>query len=68
MIQPATAPIAQLPAGTPTTAQVAPVAQIVPVATGVGDYVLAHQRFSPRSAMAGVMPYVGSVADDAGRR
>ena len=34
----------------------------------MGDYVLAHQRFSPRSAMAGVMPYVGSVADDAGRR
>jgi sigma-E factor negative regulatory protein RseA len=41
---------------------------IIPVAQGVGDYVLAHQRYSPRAAMAGVMPYVGSMADDAGRR
>lgn len=68
MLQPGTAQIAQTQTGTPTTAQIAPAAQIVPVATGMGDYVMAHQRFSPRSAMAGVMPYVGSVADDAGRR
>lgn len=67
MIQPPGPTIVQGPVTTPTTVQVtAP--QIVPVATGVGDYVLAHQRFAPRAAIAGIMPYVGSVADDAARR
>jgi sigma-E factor negative regulatory protein RseA len=55
--------IAAAPAGSAT-----PVTAVIPVAQGVGDYVLAHQRYSPRTAMAGVMPYVGSMADDAGRR
>lgn len=68
MIQPAGSTIAQVPAPTPVAVQVTAPPQIVPVATGVGDYVLAHQRFAPRAAIAGVMPYVGSVADDAARR
>jgi sigma-E factor negative regulatory protein RseA len=59
MVQPPA--VVQVPVSAPTVA-------IVPVAQGVGDYVLAHQRYSPRSAMAGVMPYVGSVADEAGKR
>lgn len=58
--------IATAPAAPATPAT--PVSAVIPVAQGVGDYVLAHQRYSPRTAMAGVMPYVGSMADDAGRR
>ena len=69
MIQPAGPTIAQSSGVLPVPVQVSvPPPQIVPVATGVGDYVLAHQRFAPRAAIAGVMPYVGSVADDAARR
>lgn len=70
IVQPPAPPIAmvQPPAPAASVAAVAPQAAVIPVAQGVGDYVLAHQRYSPRSAMTGVMPYVGSVADDAGRR
>jgi hypothetical protein len=48
--------------------QASPAAVVVPVAQGVADYVLAHQRFAPRSAMAGGLSYVGSMSDDGGRR
>jgi sigma-E factor negative regulatory protein RseA len=34
----------------------------VPVAVGVEDYILAHQRFSPASSMQGVAPYVRTVS------
>ena len=34
----------------------------VPVAVGVEDYLLAHQRFSPASHMQGVAPYVRTVS------
>jgi sigma-E factor negative regulatory protein RseA len=46
-------------------AAVAPVASVpvVPVAKDVGDYLLAHQRFSPSSAMSGVAPYVRTVSE-----
>jgi sigma-E factor negative regulatory protein RseA len=46
-------------------AVVAPVASVtaVPVAQDVGDYLLAHQRFSPSSAMSGVAPYVRTVSE-----
>jgi sigma-E factor negative regulatory protein RseA len=37
-------------------------AQPVPVAVGVDDYLLAHQRFSPASGMQGVAPYVRTVS------
>ena len=36
---------------------------VVPVAHDVGDYLLAHQRFSPSSAMSGVAPYVRTVSE-----
>jgi sigma-E factor negative regulatory protein RseA len=61
-------PVAMIQPPLPAVVQAAPAAAIVPVAQGVGDYVLAHQRFAPRSAMAGVLPYVGSAADEGGRR
>lgn len=35
----------------------------VPVATNMDDYLIAHQRFSPSSAMSGVAPYVRTVSD-----
>jgi sigma-E factor negative regulatory protein RseA len=35
----------------------------VPAAQGVNDYVLAHQRFSPSSAMGGMAPYVRTVSE-----
>jgi sigma-E factor negative regulatory protein RseA len=40
----------------------------VAVAAGEGakDYLLAHQRYSPSSAMQGVAPYVRTVADERG--
>ena len=34
----------------------------VPVAVGVEDYLLAHQRFSPVSSMQGVAPYIRTVS------
>ena len=40
----------------------------VPPAQGVADYLLAHQRFSPASAMSGLAPYVRTVAEEAGSR
>lgn len=36
----------------------------VPAAVGVGDYLLAHQRFSPSSSMQGVAPYVRTVSEE----
>ncbi|MCC6610084.1 MAG: sigma-E factor negative regulatory protein [Burkholderiales bacterium] len=41
----------------------APPAAAVPVARNMDDYLIAHQRFSPSSAMSGVAPYVRTVAD-----
>lgn len=38
-------------------------APAVPVADNVSDYLLAHQRFSPSSAMSGVAPYVRTVSE-----
>ena len=44
-----------------------PVAEPVPVAVAAGegaqDYLLAHQRYSPSSAMQGVAPYVRTVVE-----
>jgi sigma-E factor negative regulatory protein RseA len=40
-----------------------PAAPAIPVAQNVGDYLLAHQRFSPSSAMSGVAPYVRTVSE-----
>ena len=40
----------------------------VPVAQGVGDYLLAHQRFSPSLAIGGIAPYIRSVTEENGAR
>jgi sigma-E factor negative regulatory protein RseA len=56
------APIAKAPS-TPAVAAVAVPPAPVPVAQGVNDYVLAHQRFSPSSAMGGMAPYVRTVSE-----
>jgi sigma-E factor negative regulatory protein RseA len=59
-------------AGTQTIASVDPVPPstltLVPTAQGVGDYLLAHQRFSPAIAMSGLAPYVRTVAEGSGSR
>ena len=39
-------------------------AAVIPAAVGVKDYLLAHQRYSPSSAMQGVAPYVRTVAEE----
>jgi sigma-E factor negative regulatory protein RseA len=36
----------------------------VPAARDVNDYLLAHQRFSPSSAMGGIAAYVRTVSED----
>ncbi|MGH8680311.1 MAG: sigma-E factor negative regulatory protein [Burkholderiales bacterium] len=40
----------------------------VPVAHGVGDYLLAHQPFSPALAIGGIAPYIRSVSEENGAR
>lgn len=40
----------------------------VPVAQGVNDYLLAHQRFSPSSALGGMAPYIRTVSEANGAR
>lgn len=49
-----------------TTATAAPVRPaVVPIAHGVDDYLLAHQRYSSTSAMQGAVPYVRLVTEEA---
>lgn len=40
----------------------------VPVAQGVSDYLLAHQRFSPALAIGGIAPYIRTVTEADGAR
>lgn len=61
----AVATVVAPPSAPPTMASTA---TPVPIAHGVGDYLLAHQRFSPSSAMAGMAPYARTVSEDGGRR
>jgi sigma-E factor negative regulatory protein RseA len=49
----------------PTTALIA---EPVPTAQGVTDYLLAHQRFSPSLAIGGIAPYIRTVSEEAGTR
>lgn len=37
---------------------------VAPAGEGATDYLLAHQRYSPSSAMQGVAPYVRTVAEE----
>ena len=67
-VSPALAPVAQvkpaasvppsIPAATPT-----PAFTIVPMPTAANDYLLAHQGFSPRISLQGMLPYVRTVAE-----
>jgi sigma-E factor negative regulatory protein RseA len=67
LVQPVPQPVAQRSA--PATAAIAePQPGPVPVAHGVGDYLLAHQRFSPSLAIGGIAPYIRSVAEENGAR
>lgn len=45
----------------------APVAQ-VPLPSGAADYLLAHQRYSPRGNLQGVAPYVRTVSESVRRK
>lgn len=56
-------------AATPPAAAVAEAPSTpVPVAQGVNDYLLAHQRFSPSSAMGGMAAYIRTVSEANGAR
>lgn len=56
--QPDSVQLAAVPAPAPEVRQAA-----VPAGEGAKDYLLAHQRYSPSSAMQGVAPYVRTVAE-----
>lgn len=56
--QPDALPLAAAPAPATEVRQAA-----VPAGEGAKDYLLAHQRYSPSSAMQGVAPYVRTVAE-----
>lgn len=58
-------PLAQSP-GTATTAQAEP-ARVAPPAEA-HDYLLAHQRYSPRNSLQGMATYVRTVSADRGAR
>jgi len=61
------APVAQAPAPAAAT-RVAlpskpPVPQVLPLPSGMPDYLLAHQAFSPRVSLQGVAPYARTVSE-----
>ena len=60
------APVAKAPA----KEEVAKAPATVPVPSNADDYLLAHQRYSPRGSLQGVVPYVRSVSEEtvAGKR
>ncbi|TAK41199.1 MAG: anti-sigma 24 factor [Betaproteobacteria bacterium] len=58
-------PVAQAPRAAP--AAKAALARVPPPA-GADDYLLAHQRYSPRNSLQGVVPYVRTVSAEAGAR
>jgi sigma-E factor negative regulatory protein RseA len=54
----------QSPAPQPVAQGEAPVTAItVPLTSAANDYLLAHQGFSPRVSLQGMVPYVRTVAD-----
>jgi len=76
-LQPNTGPIASTaPSAAPIALSAAPPAgrdqpgapAAVPIASDMGDYLIAHQRFSPSSAMSGVAPYVRTVSESSQSR
>lgn len=62
------APLLPGNAGTNAQSRSAVPMNIIPAGSGMNDYLIAHQRFSPVSAMVGVAPYARSVSQDIGQR
>jgi sigma-E factor negative regulatory protein RseA len=58
-------PVAEAPRAAPV-AKAAPVR--VPPPAAADDYLLAHQRYSPRNSLQGMAPYVRTVSGEAGAR
>jgi sigma-E factor negative regulatory protein RseA len=58
--QSAVAPVAQAPL-TLSSQETKPA--VVPLPSGANDYLLAHQGFSPRVSLQGMMPYVRTVSE-----
>lgn len=56
----AVAPVAQAPK-TATSPELKPA--MVPLPSGTNDYLLAHQGFSPRVSLQGMVPYVRTVSE-----
>mgnify|MGYP000948346368 CR=1 FL=1 len=61
---PAAAPAAQPVQQLGVAPATAPVANVAPAGSNISDYLMAHQRFSPASAMVGVAPYARTVSQD----
>ena len=61
--QTAITPLAQAPKAV-VPPQATP--HVVPLPSGASDYLLAHQGFSPRVSLQGMMPYVRTVSEQAG--
>jgi sigma-E factor negative regulatory protein RseA len=61
-------PPVQMAAKPPTAALAEAQPAAVPAAQGVNDYLLAHQRFSPSSALGGMAPYIRTVSEANGAR
>jgi len=58
-----TAPLAPTAVSAAAPPREQPAVPAVPVARDMNDYLIAHQRFSPSSAMSGVAPYVRTVSE-----
>jgi len=56
-----------LAASNKTSSNVIAASTSVPAPARMNDYLLAHQEFSPSTAMQGVAPYVRTVADSQGQ-
>ena len=41
-----------------------PIPRPLPVTSATQDYLLAHQVFSPRNSLQGMVPYVRTVSDE----
>jgi len=57
----AIAPVARAPVASKPLAEIKPA--LVPLPSGTNDYLLAHQGFSPRVSLQGMLPYVRTVSE-----
>lgn len=56
------------PQSTAPVAQVQPAVTTIPLPAATNDYLLAHQGFSPRVSLQGMLPYVRTVAEHPAER